>query len=368
MTSSCHPLSRASSRLRSLDFRQQQQEGGYDTDTSSGRRVSTRVRIAKQVYSPENFHSVPDHSEREAPRALSPSKRRSQKSNGNSAPTAGLKSGIDGLALLLMACELLDRNDQGVVTDVAANSMLESASRNVSAPIPVQGYNASPFADAEDYTHGYAAGAAGSIGSRSPPKKTSKKPASPRKSKDGSSPRKPRGSKPVGPCTNPHCMNPFESPQWRRGPPEAPVLCNACGTRWIRNKSLVPIVPQRGIRYGKDGAPNRPGSPSKSGSRSASASPRKSLREASTEAELRAETAVVETGEVANADASVTLVGTETTSVTTSLTNPTDTTGLENSLSFNLSSSKSSKSVNGARVISLVASINGMLSAGQDGA
>jgi hypothetical protein len=77
---------------------------------------------------------------------------------------------------------------------------------------------------------------------------------------------------------------------------------------------------------------------------------------------------VVETGEVANADASVTLVGTETTSVTTSLTNPTDTTGLENSLSFNLSSSKSSKSVNGARVISLVASINGMLSAGQDGA
>ena len=61
-------------------------------------------------------------------------------------------------------------------------------------------------------------------------------------------------------------------------------------------------------------------------------------------------------------------MGTETTSVTTSLTNPTDTTGLENSLSFNLSSSKSSKSVNGARVISLVASINGMLSAGQDGA
>jgi len=122
----------------------------------------------------------------------------------------------------------------------------------------------------------------------------------------------------------------------------------------------VPIVPQRGIRYGKDGAPNRPGSPSKSGSRSASASPRKSLREASTETK----TVVVETGEVA----SVTLVGTETTSVTTSLTNPTDTTGLENSLSINLSSSKSSKSVNGARVINLVASINGMLSAGQDGA
>ena len=83
---------------------------------------------------------------------------------------------------------------------------------------------------------------------------------------------------------------------------------------------------------------------------------------------MEAETAVGETGEVANAGASVTLVGTETTSVTTSLTNPTDTTGLENSLSFNLSSSKSSKSVNGARVISLVASINGMLSAGQDGA
>lgn len=23
-----------------------------------------------------------------------------------------------------------------------------------------------------------------------------------------------------------------ESPQWRRGPPQKPVLCNACGTRY----------------------------------------------------------------------------------------------------------------------------------------
>ena len=50
---------------------------------------------------------------------------------------------------------------------------------------------------------------------------------------------------------NPNCVNPHESPQWRKGPPECPVLCNACGTRWIRNRSLVPLVPKRGIRYNK---------------------------------------------------------------------------------------------------------------------
>ena len=51
-----------------------------------------------------------------------------------------------------------------------------------------------------------------------------------------------------GPCTNPDCDNPNESPQWRKGPPACPVLCNACGTRWLRNGSLKPLVVSRGCR------------------------------------------------------------------------------------------------------------------------
>ena len=27
------------------------------------------------------------------------------------------------------------------------------------------------------------------------------------------------------------CEHPHDSPQWRKGPPQHPVLCNACGTR-----------------------------------------------------------------------------------------------------------------------------------------
>lgn len=29
-----------------------------------------------------------------------------------------------------------------------------------------------------------------------------------------------------------------DSPQWRRGPADAPVLCNACGTRFRRTSQL----------------------------------------------------------------------------------------------------------------------------------
>ncbi|KAK9818371.1 hypothetical protein WJX72_011528 [[Myrmecia] bisecta] len=29
-----------------------------------------------------------------------------------------------------------------------------------------------------------------------------------------------------------------DSPQWRRGPPNKPVLCNACGTRFRRTNQL----------------------------------------------------------------------------------------------------------------------------------
>ena len=34
-----------------------------------------------------------------------------------------------------------------------------------------------------------------------------------------------------------------ESPQWRRGPPAKPMLCNACGTRYRRTNQLGPPVP-----------------------------------------------------------------------------------------------------------------------------
>jgi len=76
-----------------------------------------------------------------------------------------------------------------------------------------------------------------------------------------------------GPCMNPDCEHPYDSPQWRKGPPQAPVLCNACGTRFLRNGTLKPICPKRGIRYGKDGKPTR--MVSSSGGSSASTSPMK---------------------------------------------------------------------------------------------
>ena len=46
----------------------------------------------------------------------------------------------------------------------------------------------------------------------------------------------------TGPCTNPDCEHPHDSPQWRKGPPQSPILCNACGTRWLRNGTLKPLV------------------------------------------------------------------------------------------------------------------------------
>lgn len=38
-----------------------------------------------------------------------------------------------------------------------------------------------------------------------------------------------------GPCG--HCKTPY-SPQWRKGPRNKPVLCNACGIRFLRNRHL----------------------------------------------------------------------------------------------------------------------------------
>lgn len=110
-----------------------------------------------------------------------------------------------GLAVLLRACELLDSGQQ----KEAKSPRKHVADRSVRSP------NKTP------------------------------------RSSRSCSPSKSRQEKPHGPCMNPNCSNPQESPQWRKGPPECPVLCNACGTRWIRNRSLVPLVPKRGIRYNK---------------------------------------------------------------------------------------------------------------------
>lgn len=56
-----------------------------------------------------------------------------------------------------------------------------------------------------------------------------------------------------GPCC--HC-GATESPQWRKGPMCKPVLCNACGTRFLRTRSLGKIVMGRnGRRYTKESTP-----------------------------------------------------------------------------------------------------------------
>ncbi|KAM3405683.1 hypothetical protein ACQJBY_008286 [Aegilops geniculata] len=45
-----------------------------------------------------------------------------------------------------------------------------------------------------------------------------------------------------GPCC--HCRV-ISSPLWRNGPPEKPVLCNACGTRWRKKGTLDKYTPTR---------------------------------------------------------------------------------------------------------------------------
>jgi hypothetical protein len=134
-------------------------------------------------------------------RSVSPVKRKKEHDDGGS---QGYYDDGDGLAVLLKACEILDKDLSRVkVREVGGSSVKKQEEEDGGCPSPAK---------------------------------------SPRKSSRSCSPSKPRLEKPQGPCTNSHCLNPNESPQWRRGPPEAPVLCNACGTRWIRNKSLVPLV------------------------------------------------------------------------------------------------------------------------------
>ena len=49
------------------------------------------------------------------------------------------------------------------------------------------------------------------------------------------------GAKKGGPCG--HCGS-TESPMWRKGPDTKPVLCNACGARWITKRTLDGYLPK----------------------------------------------------------------------------------------------------------------------------
>lgn len=46
----------------------------------------------------------------------------------------------------------------------------------------------------------------------------------------------------AGPCN--HC-GALTSPQWRKGPKGKPVLCNACGIRFLRNRTLTKVMPKK---------------------------------------------------------------------------------------------------------------------------
>lgn len=45
-----------------------------------------------------------------------------------------------------------------------------------------------------------------------------------------------------GPCC--HC-GATSSPQWRKGPKGKPILCNACGIRFLRTRSLGKVTPKK---------------------------------------------------------------------------------------------------------------------------
>ncbi len=59
-----------------------------------------------------------------------------------------------------------------------------------------------------------------------------------------------------GPCA--HCGR-VSSPCWRKGPPEKPLLCNACGARFLVKHSLEGYVPNAKPAASKrEGAPAKP--------------------------------------------------------------------------------------------------------------
>lgn len=57
---------------------------------------------------------------------------------------------------------------------------------------------------------------------------------------NGPNPRGPGAMKAGGPCN--HCGR-TESPLWRKGPDDKPVLCNACGARWLVKRNLEGYSP-----------------------------------------------------------------------------------------------------------------------------
>lgn len=156
------------------------------------------------------IHKNDGHSTSSRSRSASPGKRKSIAQDGYDDGFPSYEDGLspeDGLSVLLRACEILGNssNDQNTRQENTVHSGARDAD--------------------------------------SSPRKQVKSPAqSPQKASRNASPTRNRHEKPHGPCTNKHCLNPNESPQWRRGPPEAPILCNACGTRWLRSKQLIPIM------------------------------------------------------------------------------------------------------------------------------
>ncbi|XP_027103264.1 GATA transcription factor 26-like [Coffea arabica] len=45
-----------------------------------------------------------------------------------------------------------------------------------------------------------------------------------------------------------NAINDIETPLWRSGPPEKPVLCNACGSRWRTRGTLEDYIPKHAIK------------------------------------------------------------------------------------------------------------------------
>ncbi|QDZ18879.1 GATA-type domain-containing protein [Chloropicon primus] len=86
-----------------------------------------------------------------------------------------------------------------------------------------------------------------------------------------------------GPCD--HCGE-TESPMWRKGPESKPLLCNACGARWITKRSLEGYMPMSkgGARKRKKTA----GKVSRSGAGGIEASARKQQRKPSSSSLLGA--------------------------------------------------------------------------------
>nr|KAJ0194886.1 hypothetical protein LSAT_V11C700372690 [Lactuca sativa] len=52
-----------------------------------------------------------------------------------------------------------------------------------------------------------------------------------------------------GPCY--HCGI-EQTPLWRNGPPEKPVLCNACGSRWRTRGTLNDYIPKHALKNVQD--------------------------------------------------------------------------------------------------------------------